>query len=229
MFHRRLLGFAAVIAGLLALLILSPAGSMLRGLVSGSGETTAGHQDRHAGSHGAKPPPSKTDRRPIRPRPTIEETTALLENTIIPEADFGDLTLSERISSLDKLIEAAGVDRRDLRVVLSPRIAQHPMGSEAPWGGGKRSNISAATILRSMTSGKSPLQYRVGEGTVEVGLKGNPGDRSQSETNISLINALDEITRRTGLQWKIDDFAITISPADTLNGAPNLPTPIENP
>lgn len=308
MSRRRLLGFAAVIVALLAVLILTPASSMLLGLVSDPGEkAAAAPQDRRAGSERPKGAPSKIDRPTPLPKPTAEETEALLESTLIPEAHLDDLTLVQWVSSLNKLLERAGVDRHDLRVVLSHRVARHPLGSETRWNGRKHRNVSVSALLESITRGKSPIGYRVGEGTVEVGLWRGPEDESQSEAivrakldqitipiidfdettvqeardflisrclelddstvdptrkglvivireprtpargpatahqpeaegnregdlpiyertltlqsrNITAAKALDEITRGIGLQWKIDDFAIIISPADA--GAP---------
>lgn len=311
----RLHGMAMALLALLALLILTPAGSKLRGFVSEPRrEAATDHRDRESGAEDSTTTPSKTDRHPPRPRPTVEDTTTLLKSTIIPETHFVDLTLFECITSLNDLIKNAGVDRRDLRIVPSERLTQQTQGSDQPWHEVKLKNVPVATVLQYLLDVRG-LRYRIGQGIVEMRLMDEPDEETPSQKlvraklnaiiipridfhdttieeaidflrqrgreldhsstlperkgvsfvirkprlegsstssdaeldaegglgdnepgarrikrwqaeNIPLADALDELTRRAGLRWKIDDYSITILPADTgipLNRHPKAP------
>jgi hypothetical protein len=115
-----------------------------------------------------KPGPARTRSqiRTIHPRPTIEETTALLRNTTIPVMDLPpDQPLEERVAQINLLIQKAGVESQRLRLVLSRSdpASQWRMKNEL-----KIKNSPMALCLKHLC-GRSKLRYQVREnGIVEL-------------------------------------------------------------
>lgn len=112
-----------ILLALIAALFLS-----FRPQTSNSHELQApGHrQSPHAGTEPAtpetsvgNPPRTKSKIRIHHPKPTIEETVELLQNTIIPKVDFQDQSLSEVTAALNTFINDAGIPPHKLKVVIN--------------------------------------------------------------------------------------------------------------
>ncbi len=111
----------------------------------------------------ARPPQTKSKIRIDRPRPTIVDTTELLENTILPVVNLPGQPLSERVLAINQLLENIGVPPDQLRVSYDKF---NPV-STIQLGELKTRNISAAALLRR-TAGDSDLRIIVREGRVEI-------------------------------------------------------------
>ena len=65
------------------------------------------------------PARTKSNVRTVHHKPTIRETTKLLRSTILPKVDIpGDQTLIERAADINKLIRKAGVEPRQLTLIV---------------------------------------------------------------------------------------------------------------
>ncbi len=66
-----------------------------------------------------EPSRTKSKNRIEHPKPTIEETTELLRNTIIPRVDIQDQTILEVASAVTGFIQEAGIPTHKLRVIVN--------------------------------------------------------------------------------------------------------------
>ena len=67
----------------------------------------------------AEPSRTKSKNRIYHPKPTIEETTGLLRNTIIPRVDIEDRTILEVAAAINGFIQNAGIPPHKLRVIVN--------------------------------------------------------------------------------------------------------------
>lgn len=67
----------------------------------------------------AEPSRTKSKNRIYHPKPTIEETTGLLRNTIIPRVDIEDRTILEVAAAINGFIQDAGIPPHNLRVIVN--------------------------------------------------------------------------------------------------------------
>lgn len=65
-----------------------------------------------------EPSRTKSKNRIQHPKPTIEETTELLKNTIIPRVDIQDQSLLEVAAAITSFIQEAGIPPHKLRVIV---------------------------------------------------------------------------------------------------------------
>ena len=194
MFRRHFLGVAIALAVLAALLALTPAGSNLRTLISGSDQDSAkARHNAHGETEGLPPKSSRTTRDPFSRK---------LDTIIIPRIDFDDTTVEEAIDFLRQRSRELDSDDPDPTkkgisfVIRKPRLE------------GNFHDIDAELDAEEEPGGLDPGATRI---------------ISWQAENIPLTEALDEITRRTGLRWKIDDYAITLLPLDPTTPLPPHP------
>jgi hypothetical protein len=60
---------------------------------------------------------TRSKNRPIQRKPTIQETMAILRNTMIAVVDLPEQSIADRVEALNRLIRKAGVEPHEFRVV----------------------------------------------------------------------------------------------------------------
>lgn len=78
----------------------------------------------------AEPSRTKPRNRIEHPKPTIEETTGLLRNTIIPRVDIQDQPLLEVAAAINGFILEAGIPPHKLRVIIHKSVPSEELRIE---------------------------------------------------------------------------------------------------
>lgn len=121
---------------------------------------------------------TKPRNRPLLEKPSIEETTELLKTTIIPLVDLpADQPVPERISQINNLIHAVGVDPSRLRLILRSG------DPAARWKSDYELRIRdcPVNVLLKYVCGNTKLRYHVREnGVVELTTTFDPEPNSDS-------------------------------------------------
>lgn len=121
-------------------------------------------------THSSEPRLTKSKIRNHHPKPTLGETTELLESTIFHSVDLPEQSLSERVLAINQLIEQTGVPPTRLRIYCD---TFNPVG-KVRIGKLKEKNISAASLLR-LTTDSGDLRSIVRNGKVEITIPESDG------------------------------------------------------
>ena len=127
---------------------------------------SARHQNSNSQAFTTKTPASptrtKSKERIIHREPTIEETTDLLRNTIIPLVDFPpDQTIRERVADINQLILKSGIQPHELKVICHPDLNSSLRFRDKL----AVRDIPIAVVLK-YTCGRTIVRYRVPEGGI---------------------------------------------------------------
>ncbi len=187
------LGLAAATL-LLALIFATPIGTTLRHRILPTSSS-----QKNTSSASPSTPPTKSDRPPTRPKPTYSAIHKLLRETILPDIHLKDLTLEECLAALNAELKRAGVDTRDVQIVLEDSFPQPLADRKCPEV--SLQNVSVLSFLYYFLHGQA-LHYRIGDGLVEI--------YEVSPSNGDPVPAWDPDSTMTAIQDKLDSIIIPL-------------------
>jgi hypothetical protein len=129
----------------------------------GSGSSGALGAEEGGERAGGYPAKSNAPSRAKAARPTREETEKLLRETIIPSVELADIGVDDLLDYLEGLIDEAGIEPTQLRLVLDQNLAvDDPRSGEMALR-----NVPLAIVLK-YASQQLGGHYVVGEGIVDL-------------------------------------------------------------
>ncbi len=170
---------AAILIGILLLIIFSPKHSLPRRLFLGeSTEQAPSSTDKI---------PTKTERSKLPRKPSIEKTDELLRTTIIEQVTFEDASLLEVAQKLNGLLRTKGISPDQLHITLSPDLTDE---NHYPLNALQISNASLSTILYEIAD-HCVIRHNIGPGTIELQPLNDPKSGNTVE---KIQQKLDDIT-----------------------------------
>jgi hypothetical protein len=141
-----------------------------------SSEFPSSGRHQHPGSTFESGDPATDSSRPSRTksrirdqqiRPTVEQTTSLLRDTVIPVMDLPEETLSDRVARLNRLIIGCGVDPEHLEITIEndDSVLERPIANMI-YPVLRIRNVPVAVALK-YTADNTFLRYKVLAGRVE--------------------------------------------------------------